>query len=335
MIRENFSIKAYNTFGIEARARYFFQFSNLEELKQGLSTFDLNGMPVFVMGTGSNLLFVKDFDGLMLHSLMDKIEVVDEDEDYVFVKSGSGVEWDDLVAWAVKQNFGGLENLSLIPGQVGATPVQNIGAYGVEVKDVLSEAEAIEIVSGHIRTFSNADCEFAYRNSIFKQALRGKYLFTNVTFKLAKKPVVNLAYGHVADVYDKYPEGGIAAMRKAIIEIRESKLPDTKILGNAGSFFKNPVMSAEDFKTIKNEYPSVPFYEVGADVKVPAAWMIDQCGLKGFREGNVGVHEHQPLVLVNYGGATGAEILALAKKVMDLVKNKFNVALEPEVNFIG
>lgn len=336
MIQKDFNLKAFNTFGIEAKTAFFFEYGSVEELREGLASVDLNKVPVFIMGTGSNLLFVNDYyNGLILHSRMETIEVLGEDENTVYVKAGSGVEWDDLVAWTVERNYGGLENLSLIPGQVGATPVQNIGAYGVEVKDVLYNAEAIELLSGEKRVFSNKDCEFAYRDSVFKNRLRGKYIFTSVVFKLSKFPVLNLSYGRVAEVYKKYPEGGVKAVRKAVIEIRESKLPDTKKLGNAGSFFKNPVLGEELFRSLQKQYPAMPYYESGDQYKVPAAWMIDQCGLKGFRKGNVGVHVDQPLVLVNFGGASGKEILELANMIIAKVKARFNVELYPEVNFIA
>lgn len=328
---ENVSLLGYNTFGIDVKAKMFYEYTSEAELLDVISQIPAEETLLHI-GGGSNLLFTNDFDGTILHSAIKGIEIVEEQNDDVLIRVGAGEVWDDFVAYAVEHGFGGVENLSIIPGEVGASAVQNIGAYGVEAKDVIVLVEAIELRSGQKRVFGNLECNYAYRQSIFKKELKGAYAVTYVTYKLKKTPVHNLSYGGLAKIEPK--PSSIADVRKAIIDTRNSKLPDPKILGNAGSFFMNPVVSREVFENIQTKYPTMPFYEVADGIKIPAGWMIDQCGWKGKRIGNAGVHDKQALVLVNLGGATSEEILHLCETICKDVKQKFGIDIHPEVNFI-
>lgn len=327
----NYSLLSRNTFGMDVKAKRFVEYDNEEELKALIPT--LSG-EVLHMGGGSNLLFKGDFEGTVLHSAIKGIEVVDESAESALVRAGAGEVWDDFVAWAVERGYGGVENLSLIPGEVGASAVQNIGAYGVEAKDVIALVEAIDLSNGQKRVFGTEECNYAYRQSIFKNALKGKYAITYVTYRLQKQPVLKLDYGNIRAVLGDNGQHTISDVRQAIIDIRNAKLPDPKVQGNAGSFFMNPVVSREKFLSLQKDYPQMPFYEVEGGVKIPAGWMIDQCGWKGKSLGRAGVHDKQALVLVNLGGASSEEIITLCNTICKDVKEKFGIDIHPEVNLI-
>ncbi len=328
---KDYSLLNHNTFGMDVKAKRYVEYDNEEELKALIPT--LSG-EVLHMGGGSNLLFKGDFEGTVLHSAIKGIEVVDESAESALVRAGAGEVWDDFVAWAVERGYGGVENLSLIPGEVGASAVQNIGAYGVEAKDVIALVEAIDLSNGQKRVFGTEECNYAYRQSIFKNALKGKYAITYVTYRLQKQPVLKLDYGNIRAVLGDNGQHTISDVRQAIIDIRNAKLPDPKVQGNAGSFFMNPVVSREKFLSIQKDYPQMPFYEVEGGVKIPAGWMIDQCGWKGKSLGRAGVHDKQALVLVNLGGATSDEIITLCNTICKDVKEKFGIDIHPEVNLI-
>lgn len=335
IIKENISLLSYNTFGIDAKADYFIEYSSVEELQTALKSEIVKSNRLLHIGGGSNLLFMKDFNGVILHSAINFIKKVSEDADTVMLEAGAVVNWDDFVAYTVENGWGGVENLSLIPGEVGASAVQNIGAYGVEVQDVITEVNAVEIETGEPKTFSVDDCQYGYRESIFKKKLKGKYIITSVVFKLQKQPEFKLNYQHLEAEVLKNGDINLLNIRQTIIAVRESKLPDPKIFGNAGSFFMNPVISKTHFNELLAQYPQMPHYFVSeTEEKVPAGWLIDQCGWKGKQIGNAGVHDKQALVLVNKGGATGAEIVYLAEQIQASVKSKFGIELRAEVNYI-
>ena len=335
-IQENISLKPYNTFGIDVKARYLAEYETVEELKRLLQSDILKKNVSFHIGGGSNLLFLNDFEGVILHSKIKSIEKVNETNEFVWVRVGSGVIWDDFVAYCVAQNWGGVENLSLIPGEVGASAVQNIGAYGVEVKDVIDTVETIEIETLSNHTFSNSECGYDYRQSIFKTSLKGKYIVTHVTFKLHKIPDYQLDYQHLREAVLKNGEITLENIRNTVIGIRESKLPDPKITGNAGSFFMNPIISKEQFHALQSLYSTLPHYAVSeTEEKIPAGWLIDQCGFKGKQFGKIGIHKNQALVIINSGDGTGKEIADLAALIQKAVKNKFGIDIKPEVNYIG
>ena len=327
----DYSLLNHNTFGMDVCAKRYVEYDSERELQALIPT--LNG-DVLHMGGGSNLLFKGDFEGTVLHSAIKGVEVEEENEREVLVRAGAGVVWDDFVAWAVEHGYGGVENLSLIPGEVGASAVQNIGAYGVEAKDVIALVEAIELQSGQKRCFGTAECDYAYRQSIFKKEWKGKYAITYVTYRLQKEPVLKLEYGNIKAMLADKTNVTIADVRQAIIDIRNAKLPDPKVQGNAGSFFMNPVVSREKFLAIQKDYPRMPYYEVEGGVKIPAGWMIEQCGWKGKSLGRAGVHDKQALVLVNLGGATSEEIITLCNTICCDVKEKFGIDIHPEVNLI-
>ena len=333
---KNTSLKAFNTFGVDAKANEFVAFSSVAQLehiaKQHLSL----ATPYLILGAGSNILFTQDYNGLILKNEILGIEVIEENDDYVFVKAGAGVNWHQFVLHCIEQDWGGLENLSLIPGTVGAAPVQNIGAYGVELKDIFHSLHAFDVMQHQLIEFSNADCAFGYRNSVFKQLHKGAMVICDVVFKLTKKHVVKIGYGAIKDKLASHGilEPSIRDVSNAVIAIRSSKLPDPNEIGNAGSFFKNPVVDKSFFEHLHKCYPDVVAYPSGSDMKLAAGWLIEQAGWKGFHEGSVGCYDKQALVLVNFGGATGAEILVLAKKIQASVKGKFDVELEMEVNIV-
>ncbi|MDA3879013.1 MAG: UDP-N-acetylmuramate dehydrogenase [Prolixibacteraceae bacterium] len=338
MIRllDNYNLTAYNTFGISAKAKTFFEFTESDELVFFLQE---NQLPdqYFILGGGSNLLFKNDFDGLIIYPNVPGVGEINEDRNHIYIEAGAGVEWDELVRLSVVYGLGGLENLSLIPGKVGAAPVQNVGAYGAEAKDWVYLVRAIELATGKIIEFTNEECRFAYRDSIFKNELKNKVVITSVVFRLDKFPEFNLGYGTLKAEVDKLGGGGLQNVRDAVISIRESKLPNPDLIGNAGSFFKNPVVDSDVAQSLLQANPGMPVYSASKNgkSKLAAGWLIDQCGWKGYREGNVGVHKDQALVLVNYGTATGAEVVALAEKVKQSVNKKFGIKLESEVNIIG
>jgi len=340
MIRffENYSLKALNSFSTEASARYFFEFTEAEDLLELMQTRPAGFLnPLLIMGGGSNLLFTEDFEGWVLFPHIPGITTEREDRNGIWLRVGAGVVWDDFVAYAVREGWGGIENLSLIPGRVGAVPVQNIGAYGQEVSEVVEQVSGIDLCTGEICHIPAAGCEFRYRNSIFKQELRGSFVITSVLFRLDKFPLPFLSYQGVADAVQHIPQPGIADVREAVIGIRRTKLPDPEVLGNAGSFFKNPLVSETLSSQLKADFPDIPVYPADEEgkVKLSAGWLIDRCGWKGVRRGDAGVHEKHALVLVNYGNATGRQIYDLSEEIRQSVLGRFGVDLEREVNVIG
>ena len=331
----NYSLLTYNTFGIDVCAARFVEYDSVEELR-GFLVSDKEDAPRLHIGGGSNLLFTADYPGVILHSAIKGIVVENETDEWVEVRVGAGEVWDDFVAYTVANQWYGAENLSLIPGEVGSSAVQNIGAYGVEAKDLIVRVDTLDAVTGESRQFSNEACEYAYRDSIFKGQLRGKYIVTHVTYRLSKLPVYHLDYGNIrAELERQGCELTLHNLRLVIIGIREAKLPDPKLIGNAGSFFMNPMVSEEKFLALQQEYPDMPHYSMGAGkVKIPAGWMIDRCGWKGCSLGRAGVHDKQALVLVNRGGATAQEIVRLAEEIVRSVEEKFGITIHPEVNYI-
>lgn len=331
-IQENISLKPYNTFGIDVNAKRFVTINSFQELKKIVAT----EKQLFLVSGGSNMLLTQPIEDLVVHLNLKGIIVNDTEKDSVFVTAEAGENWHDFVVWCISQNYGGLENLSLIPGNVGTSPIQNIGAYGVEIKDTFHQLEALEIETGKLCVFNNAACNFGYRNSVFKNELKGKYIITSVTFKLTKtKHNFNVSYGAIKDGLKDVENPTLKEISDTIIAIRERKLPDPKKIGNSGSFFKNPVITRNAFERLQKSYPNIPHYIVSeSEIKVPAGWLIEQCGFKGQRFGDAGIHKNQALVLVNYGNATGLEIYHLAQKIQQKVTNTFAISLEIEVNVI-
>jgi UDP-N-acetylmuramate dehydrogenase len=322
---------------MDVQTALFIEYATKEELKEILQNQQLEEGRWLHIGGGSNLLFMGDYSGTILHSSIKGYEVLSEDDEEVVVRVGAGEVWDDFVAYTVAQGWYGAENLSWIPGEVGASAVQNIGAYGVEAKDLIVNVETIEVATGEERIFSNAECAYAYRESIFKLSLKGQYIVTHVSYRLKKTPSYHLDYGNVrAELAKANFDLTLANVRQVIIDIRQAKLPDPNVQGNAGSFFMNPIVPRAHFEALLKDYPQIPHYEVDTDrVKIPAAWMIDQCGWKGKRLGNAGVHDKQALVLVNCGEATGAEVVRLSEEIQQSVFKMFGIQIYPEVNFIG
>ena len=336
-VQENVSLKQYNTFGIEAAARWFSSFTSQHELQELLALQQQKSTNRLILGGGSNMLLTKDVDGIVMKNEVKGIEVVNEDHEFIYLRSGAGENWHQLVQYAVQQNWGGLENLSLIPGNVGASPMQNIGAYGVEIKEVMNELQALHIHDQQLVTFSNADCAFGYRESVFKRKFKNEFVILNVTYKLRKQPVYHISYGAIQQELEKMgvKELSVKAISDAVIQIRSSKLPDLKVTGNAGSFFKNPSVSIHQYQQLKQEFPEIVAYpNADGTFKLAAGWLIEQCGWKGYRRGDAGCHAKQALVLVNYGSAAGSEIVALSKEITESVQKKFQVTLETEVNII-
>lgn len=338
LLQEHVSLKPFNTFGIDAQARYYLRVDSFQTLCDFLVEPTLKALPQLVLGGGSNVLLLDDFKGVVLHIAISGIAKVKEDQDYVWVQAGAGVDWHQLVLHCIAHDYAGIENLSLIPGTVGAAPIQNIGAYGVELRNVFESLEALEIHSGKIHTFNPTACAFGYRDSIFKREYKGQYIILNVTLRLQKKPTFKTEYGAIQQTLEAMgiQELSIKAISDAVIHIRQSKLPDPAHLGNAGSFFKNPVVTETQFKQLQAQHPQLPGYsQPEGQVKVPAAWLIEQCGWKGKKIGPVGVHKQQPLVLVNYGGGTGQAIHQLAQDIQQSVREQFDIEINPEVNLIG
>jgi UDP-N-acetylmuramate dehydrogenase len=334
-IKTNTSLKEFNTFGLDVKADFLIEYNSVVDLKAVLLHDIVKSNPILHIGGGSNLLFLKDFNAVILHSKIQDINIISDDDDAITIEVGSGVIWDDFVALAVEKNWYGIENLSLIPGETGAAAIQNIGAYGVEIKDCIEKVKCIEVATGNEFEFSNQACEYGYRESIFKKSLKGKYIVCFVLFRLSKKPTFNLNYQHLEAQVLQNGAINLQNIRKTIIEVRESKLPDTKVLGNAGSFFMNPVVEKSQFLDLQKQYPEMPHYFVSdTHEKIPAAWLIDQCGWKGKSIGNAAVHDKQALVIVNKGNATGAEIAHLAQQIQLSVFDKFAVDITPEVNYI-
>jgi UDP-N-acetylmuramate dehydrogenase len=334
-IQENISLKQFNTFGIDAMAQYFCEVQSLDELISLVQTDLFKKEKRLILGGGSNVLFTKDFEGLViLNSILDR-RIISEKDDSISIQLNSGEVWHHAVLYCVENNWGGIENLSLIPGTVGAAPMQNIGAYGVEVREVIEKVEAVELSTGRVKSFANKECKFGYRESVFKNELKEKFFISSVTLTLSKKTHrINTSYGAIHDtlINMNITQPTIKNVSDAVIKIRSEKLPDFKTLGNAGSFFKNPEISESQFLKLKNDFPLAPHYSANQGVKVPAGWLIEQCGWKGKTFDHVGVHEKQALVLVNYGDATGDEIFSLAQKIISSVKEKFSITLTPEVN---
>jgi UDP-N-acetylmuramate dehydrogenase len=335
-IQKNISLKQFNTFGIDARAKEFVVIKTRQDLLDLISQRDLTKEKFLMLGGGSNILFTKDFDGLIIKIEISGIELINEDDQYVWVKVGAGVIWHDFVLHTIDNGWSGLENLSLIPGTVGASPIQNIGAFGVEVKDVIEEVVGVDISTKKINTIKASDCHFEYRSSIFKTRLKNKFLITDVIFRLRKHPELHTEYGAIKDELNKGNIGHptIMDISNVVINIRRSKLPDPQVIGNAGSFFKNPVVTEQKLSELRSTYPSIVSYPFRNQYKLAAGWLIEQAGWKGRRENNVGCHDKQALVLLNYGAAKGAEVLSLAQKIQDSIKQKFGVELEMEVNLI-
>ena len=339
MIRvySDFSLKKYNTFNIDSKAKYYFEYTEPEDLAEFLMrNKEWPSWQRLIIGEGSNLLFLNDFDGLVINPNIPGIQVVHEDRNNVWLEAGAGVVWDQLIDFAVFNNWGGIENLSLIPGKVGATAVQNIGAYGMEIQNRIESVSGFDLETLTDYTMEARDCQYAYRDSIFKNQLKDRFIITSVVFKLDKFPEFVLNYGDLKAETEKLGNINLRNIRKAVIGIRESKLPDPKVYGNAGSFFKNPVIESSLAEKLLAENPKMPHYPASeGKTKLAAGWLIEQCGWKGFRRGDAGVHEKQALVLVNYGNATGKEIYDLSKKICKYVVNKFRVEMEREVNVIG
>lgn len=334
MIEQNVSLKPYNTFGLNAQAKLMARVGSIPELQEVLADGNLKREERFILGGGSNILLTRNVDGLVIKNEIDGIEVVGESPEHYFVRSGAGVVWHELVIHCIANGYAGIENLSLIPGNVGAAPMQNIGAYGVELKDVFHSLEAVEMATGDVRSFSNSECDFGYRESIFKRKLKGQFVISSVTLKLSKNPNINTSYGAIEQELEAMgiSTPTIKEVSQAVINIRQSKLPDPKVLGNSGSFFKNPVVSTSKFEELKAKYPNIPGYPAGDDTKLAAGWLIEQCGWKGKVVGNTGSHAKQALVLVNYGNATGVEIFDLSQQIISSVYDTFDVHLEREVN---
>lgn len=334
-IETNFSLLKYNTFGIKASCLFFLNYSTIEELEAFIADEQWKSLPKLHIGGGSNLLFLSDYKGVVLHSSIKTIEKVQENEECVFLRVGSGVIWDDFVAYCVDHNLCGAENLSYIPGEVGASPVQNVGAYGVEAKDIISEVEVIDANTGEKSIYKGAECGFAYRQSNFKGPWKDRFYVHHVVFRLSKEPHFKLEYGRINEVL-RGEKATLKTIREAIISIRKDKLPDPQTIGSAGSFFTNPVVSKAKFNELAKEYDKMPYFELGDDkYKIPAGWLIEQCGWKGKTVKHVGVYEKQSLIIVNHGGAVGSEVAELAEDIKNDVLTRFGIEIKPEVCYIG
>jgi UDP-N-acetylmuramate dehydrogenase len=335
-IIQNQSLKAYNTFGIDVNARYFVDFNTTDTLSDVLASATFQQNEQLILGGGSNILFTKNFEGIVLHNLLKGISKVQVSEHEYHVSAGAGEVWHELVLYAIANNLAGMENLSLIPGFVGASPMQNIGAYGVEIKDIFVSLKAMELATGLIKTFTKEECAFGYRESFFKRAGKGKYIILEVTFQLSTKHQFNTSYGAIEQELAKMNVlPSIKNISQAVINIRSNKLPNPKELGNAGSFFKNPTIAIAHYETLKKQYPDIPGYPVNDElIKTAAGYLIEKCGLKGFRKEDAGVHQMQALVIVNYGKASGHQIFDLSSLVIEKVEENFGIELEREVNII-
>ena len=334
-IQSEVSLKPYNTFGIDVKARQFVEITQLSDLQSLLKKHTQT--PLLILGGGSNVLFTKDFEGLVVQIKLKGISILHEDDTHVQLEVAAGEVWHDLVIHCVKQGYGGIENLSLIPGTVGAAPMQNIGAYGVEIKQVLESVQAVERSTGEVRSFSNEECKFGYRESVFKNIYKDQFVITGATIKLTKQPQFNVSYGAIKETLqdNNITDLSIGAISQAVCQIRSSKLPNPAEIGNAGSFFKNPEIPVAQFDELKQKFPHIVGYPIGkTKVKVPAGWLIEQSGWKGKRFGNIGVHTRQALVLVNYGGGNGAEIRQLSQNIQASVLNKFGIEIKPEINIV-
>lgn len=329
----HYSLLPHNTFGIDVACDTFLEYRSVEEAQQVAHRLASSDTPYYIIGEGSNLLLTQDYHGVMVHAAIDYIKPLPDH----CVECGAAVKWVDFVAYCVENHLNGVENLALIPGECGSSAVQNIGAYGAEAKDVIKAVNVVEIATGEPRTFTNAQCEYGYRESRFKKDWKGKYLITSVVYQLKAEFQSQVTYGNIAKTLEEkgIPQPSAKDIYEVVTEIRQSKLPDPKEIGNAGSFFMNPVVDKDTFVRLQSQYPAMPYYELGeAKYKIPAGWMIEQCGWKGKRQGHVGVYDKQALVLVNYGGATGAEVVALYRAIQDDVKERFGIEIHPEVNVL-
>lgn len=338
LVQTDVDLQTFNTLNISAKARYFAKVESQSQLRHILTHPKTEGLKIFILGGGSNILFTEDFDGLVLHIEIKGREVIKETDDHVWLKIGAGENWHETVRYCVEKGWGGIENLSLIPGTVGAAPIQNIGAYGVELEEVFEWLEAMDIEGRAVRRYNKEESEFGYRDSIFKGELKGIVIVTNVVLKLSKNPELNTSYGAIRSMLEErdITDPDIRDISDIVIDIRNSKLPNPEMLGNAGSFFKNPVVKEELYKRIKEKYPDAPGYPMdGNKIKIPAGWLIEETGWKGKVVGNTGTYKQQALVIVNHGGATGKEILNLAKEIQTSVVDEFGIDLVPEVNIIG
>lgn len=333
-LQENISLQRYNTFGIDVNAKYMLAFTSVLELQEIFISAVYKNNPHFILGGGSNILFTKEVEALVLRNEIKGKVIIQETDEYALVKFGAGELWHDCVLWAIENNLGGIENLSLIPGTMGAAPMQNIGAYGVEIKAVLRNVSAIEKATGEERIFDDCDCEFGYRESVFKRALKDQYIITSVTLRLTKKHELKLTYGAIGQELEKQniTEPTIKDVSDVVIAIRESKLPNPKEIGNAGSFFKNPVVNQADFDAMRIDYPEMPHYQQSDGIKIPAGWLLENAGWKGFEEDTIGVHKKQALVLVNYGGGKGYDIYNLSERIIKDVQSRYGIELQREVN---
>lgn len=337
-IQQNANLKSLNTLSIDAKAQYLALIENIEELKALLTIKDYQQMPKFILGEGSNILFTKDYSGLVIKIAIKGIQKIAENNDHVLIQAFAGENWHDFVLYCIEHGYAGVENLSLIPGTVGAAPVQNIGAYGAELSNVLFELTALRISDGSIRTFKNKECQFHYRDSIFKHLYKDRYVILSVILKLNKVPTFNIHYGNLKETLDnmQVKEITIKAVSDAVIHIRQSKLPDPNILSNAGSFFKNPIIRDTDFSNLQNIHHNIPHFltDDASRIKISAAWLIEQCGFKGKRIGDIGIYEKQALILVNYGKGSSIEIQKFAEEIKQSVYKRFGILLEPEIVFV-
>ena len=334
---QNYQLKQLNTFGIDVRADFFIRLGSESEIDRFITSEICRQNRLLIMGGGSNILFTRDFRGCIVHINNKGIVKIDENPHYVLIEAAAGEKWEDLIDFCIQYNYGGLENLSGIPGNVGSSPIQNIGAYGVEAKDSIFQVHTISIGDGTKKIFSAAECRFGYRDSIFKQELKGKVIITKVVFRLSRQPVFNLSYAGVKEELQRISpdKTDLKTISKAIVNIRSNKIPDIKEAGSAGSFFKNPYVCKSEIDVLISRFPEISYFKLNEDTyKLAAAWMIEQCGWKGYRKGDAGVNEKQPLILVNYGKATGSEIFDLSHQIQQSVKDTFNIELEPEVNII-
>lgn len=334
-IQHNISLKPFNTFGIEAFARSFAAVSSPEDILELLNNDQIKASELFILGGGSNILLTRNVNATVLKNEIPGIALISEDDRHIYLRVGAGVNWHTFVLYCLENNYAGVENLALIPGNVGASPMQNIGAYGVELKDVFHSLEAIHIEDKQAVSFTKEECMFGYRDSVFKGRFKNQFVITSVTFALFKDPVFNTSYGALQQELDNMNVTlSIQAVAEAVMHIRRSKLPDPAVIGNAGSFFKNPTIAEQHFNDLQKMHPALSGYRSGAGFKVAAGWLIEQCGWKGYRRGDAGCHAKQALVLVNYGSASGSEILSLSKEIIESVQSKFNIVLEREVNII-
>ena len=334
-IKQNFSLLHYNTFGIDAKCKMFIEYDTLQELKSLVREYDLKNQLYLHIGGGSNLLFIHDFEGLVLHSRIQGIEIVDNSDTFVLLRVGAGVNWDDFVSYCVSHNLYGAENLSYIPGEVGAAPVQNVGAYGMEAKDIIHQVEVVDAERGDEYIFNNSECDFGYRHSKFKTEWKNRYFVHHVIFKMQKQGTLKLEYGKIKEAMSTYPKINLQTVRQAIISIRKNKLPDPHNVGSAGSFFMNPIVSSSIFEDLKSRYSDIPSYPASnGNVKIPAGWLIEQCGWKGKTYKRVGVYPQQALILYNCGGATGQEVEELSSVICKDVLERFGITIRPEVCFI-